>query len=254
MPTQDHFWSAAASVYEKEFIDPQRAGGLAPLHARLLELTQSGARSVTDLGCGIGPLLPFLAQHFSTVVGVDFAPGMLERARQTCGALKNVTIQMLPFTDLAPLQGQFDVGVAVNSLILPDIRALEASLNQVRACLKPGGSLLAVIPAMDAVHYCAMLLLDRALASGKPMEAARKNAAHHGEHTLYDFAFGQFKYRGLEQHFWQPFEIEYRLHRAGFRAVRWSRLPLSWEQHACGGEFAHLPPPWDFLVEAEAPR
>jgi hypothetical protein len=103
---------------------------------------------------------------------------------------------------------------------------------------------------MDAVHYYTMLLVDRALAAGKPLAAARKNAAHHAEHELYDFAFGQFRYKGLEQHFWQPFEIGYRLRRAGFGKVRRARVRLSWQQLACGNELKDQPPPWDWFVSA----
>ncbi len=67
-------------------------------------------------------------------------------------------------------------------------------MREIRRCLKPGGYFLGILPAMDAVHYYTMLLLDRALAAGKPPAAARKNAALHGEHAHFDFAFGQFRF------------------------------------------------------------
>lgn len=257
MPAQDHFWNQAAGSYEEDFIDPYRSQQDNPLLTRLQNFGSAGARVVADLGCGIGPLLPFLASHFAVVYAVDFAPRMLDRARQRCGNLTNIQFLQQPLTDLTPLHGQLDVAVSVNSLIMPDVRQLEKSLQEIRTCLRPGGKLLAILPAMDAIHYCTMLLLDWALESGKPLDVARKNAAHHGEHELYDFAFGQFHYKGLEQHFWQPFEIPYRLRRAGFQRIRKTKFPLSWDQHACGKEFASrpdLPPPWDWLVQAEVPQ
>jgi len=106
------------------------------------------------------------------------------------------------------------------------------------------------MPAMDAVHYYTMLLLDRALAAGKPLDAARRNAAHFNDHALYDFAFGQFRYEGIEQHFWQPFEVRYRLRRTEFRRVRLARVFLDWEQFACGDTFEMQTPPWDWFFEA----
>jgi hypothetical protein len=96
-----------------------------------------------------------------------------------------------------------------------------------------------------------MLLVDRALAAGKPLEAARKNAAHHADHACYDFAFGQFRYQGLEQHFWQPFEVGYRLRRSGFRKVRLGRVRLAWQQFGVGDDFKEQPPPWDWFFRAE---
>ena len=134
---------------------------------------------------------------------------------------------------------------------MPDIAALEESLRQIRRLLRPGGVFLGIVPAMDAVHYYTMLLVDRALAQGKPMEAARKNAAHHVEHAAYDFAFGQFRYEGLEQHFWQPFEVRYRLRRAGFHRVRLKKVLLSWNQLAGAADLKDEPPPWDWFFQAE---
>jgi SAM-dependent methyltransferase len=249
MADQDQSWSRAAGFYETAFVDPYRLDVRNPL-LKVLRRLADPAKIVADLGCGIGPLLPTLSQLFHTVHAVDFAEGMLERAHQRCAGLNNVLFLQRSLTDLTPLAGQLDVAVAVNSLVMPDIPDVEQALSQIHASLKPRGCLLAILPAMDAVHYFTMLLVDRALGSGKPMEAARKNAAHHAEHGLYDFAFGQFRYRGIEQHFWQPFEIRHRLRRARFRRVRLARVRLSWQQLACGSELKDHAPPWDWFVSA----
>jgi SAM-dependent methyltransferase len=251
MTDQAHYWSEAATSYEKEFVDPYQPGVRSPLLA-VLERRAGKERTAADLGCGTGPLLPWLAERFGTVHAVDFAEGMLERARQRCAGRANVQFLPSSLTDLSSLAGKIDVAVAVNSLVMPDVRELEASLRQVRAALRPGGCLVGIVPAMDGVHYHTMLMLDRALATGMPLDKARQNAAHHAEHEFYDFAFGQFRYRGLEQHFWQPFEVRYRLRRAGFRRVRLARVVLTWEQFGCKEAPLGQPPPWDWFFQAEA--
>src|SRR5262249_57638419 len=111
------------------------------------------------------------------------------------------------------------------------------------ALLRPGGAFVGIVPAIDAVHYLTMLLVDRARLTGMPQSAARKNAAARAEHELYDFAFGEFRYRGLVQHFWQPFVVPYRLRKAGFRRVRLAKGALSWGQVGTAQELAGPPPP-----------
>ena len=82
IPNQCQSWSSAAGRYEEEFIDPDRPGVRNPLRPILTRLAADGAKSVADLGCGTGPLLPFLAEHFAEVFAIDFAPGMLDRAQE----------------------------------------------------------------------------------------------------------------------------------------------------------------------------
>jgi SAM-dependent methyltransferase len=252
MTDQAHYWSQAAKSYEQDFIDPYRSDVRGPLLETLEELADPSRKVAVDLGCGIGPLLPILAERFRHVIAVDFAEGMLARAHERCRGLRNVEFLLQPLTDLGGLAGRVDVAVAVNSLVMPNILDIETSLKQIRTILRPGGTFLGIVPAMDAVHYFTMLLLDRALAAGKPLDAARKNAAHFNEHSLYDFAFGQFRYQGLEQHFWQPFEVRYRLRRAGFRRVRLARVALAWEQFACADDLKAERPPWDWFFRAES--
>jgi SAM-dependent methyltransferase len=251
MANQDHHWSAAAGSYESEYIDPYLPDIRNPLKATLRRLGDPGGKTVADLGCGIGPLLPYLAEHYRTVYAVDFAPGMLERARESAQGHANVVFVEANLTALA-LPAPADVAVAVNSLVMPDVRDLDRALARIRAALKPGGYFLGIVPGMDAVHYYTMLLLDRALATGKPPSAARKNAALHADHAHFDFAFGQFNYEGLEQHFWQPFEVGYRFRRAGLRLRRLRKLHLSWQQFAGAAELRRYKAPWDWLFLARA--
>jgi len=252
MPDQSHYWSVAANRYEDDFIDPYEPDARNPLFAALEEL--AGPKTAVDLGCGIGPLLPILERHFGRVVAVDFAEGMLKRARQHAleQGLTRVEFLQCSFTDLALLAGQVDVAVAVNSLVLPDLGELERALASIRATLRPGGHFLGIVPAMDSVHYLTMLLVDRARAAGMPPDKARQNAAHHGEHSFYDFAFSEFRFKGLQQHFWQPVEIRYRLRRAGFRRIRRAKVHMPWGQFPCSRDMKALPPPWDWFFHARA--
>src|SRR5690349_17851978 len=136
MAKQDHHWSEAAKAYEAEYIDPYLPDIRNPLQA-MLRRRGGKAKVVADLGCGIGPLLPLLADHYRTVYAVDFAAGMLERARDAAAGRGNVTFVESSLTRLE-LPERVDVAVAVNSLVMPDLRDLDRSLARVRAALKPG--------------------------------------------------------------------------------------------------------------------
>lgn len=250
MSEQAQHWSRAADGYEEVFIDPYLPEVRNPLRKTIAELADT-QKVAADLGCGVGPLLPFLAEHFGRVLAVDFAEGMLNRARESCCGLTNVTFHQRDLTDLDQMTGQVDLAVAVNSLVLPDTVALDAALRAIRGTLRDDGHFLGIVPAMDAVHYFTMLLLDRARRTGMPESQARHNAAHHAEHEYYDFAFGGFRFKGLEQHFWQPFEVRYRLRRAGFRRIRMAKVHLSWQQFGCARDLGDEPPPWDWFFHAE---
>jgi SAM-dependent methyltransferase len=250
MDDQADCWSRIAADYEQEFIDPDLPEMSNPVRLALSRIKRPQEKTVADLGCGIGPLLPFLAERFGRVVAVDFAEGMLRRARERCRGLNNIEFLDRPLTDLTPLAAQVDVAVSVNSLVMPDHAQLESALQSVHAALKPQGQFLGIVPAMDSVHYMTMLLLDRARQSGMPEGQARQNAAHHGEHEMYDFAFDEFKLRGIRQHFWQPFEVRWRLRKAGFQRIRIAKVRLAWRQFACAADLSEQPPPWDWYFEA----
>src|ERR1700686_1288180 len=109
MQAQDHFWSRVAASYEQQFVDPYRDDVRSPLKKILRRLGDPAKRVVADLGCGIGPLLPFLAEHFKMVYAVDFAEGMLERAREKVADRSNVRFYHTSFLDLPAFGEPIDV-------------------------------------------------------------------------------------------------------------------------------------------------
>ena len=82
---QDRQWSRAAARYDDLFLDPFRPGVENPLLDAIRAIPDPASKTVADLGCGTGPLLPHLVGRFGRVVALDFAPGMIEQARKRLG-------------------------------------------------------------------------------------------------------------------------------------------------------------------------
>jgi SAM-dependent methyltransferase len=253
-PDQERSWSRHAARYEEVFLDPFGEGVENPLWRALDEVPRAGTKTAADLGCGTGPLLGPLLERFRRVVALDFAPGMIERARERVAEADLGRVEFLrrPMDDLGDLAGTIDVAAAVNSLVMPDVRQILRTLEAVRASLRRGGVFLGIVPSIDAVQYHTMLLYDQALEHGMEPAEAERYAAFHAEHRYYDFAFGRFRFRGLRQKFWHPFELEHRLRKAGFRSVSMSKVLYPWAGNFAGGpELVGCPPSWDWFFRAE---
>jgi demethylmenaquinone methyltransferase/2-methoxy-6-polyprenyl-1,4-benzoquinol methylase len=93
---------------------------------------------VLDGACGTGDLaLADLAAGAGSVVGLDFAPRMLERARRKSPAVEWVQgdLLALPFED-----GSFDA--ATVGFGIRNVADLERGLRELRRVLRPGGRLV----------------------------------------------------------------------------------------------------------------
>ena len=147
-----------------------------PLWEALAAIPDAATKTVADLGCGTGPLLPYLAERFERVIALDFAPGMLKlaAARLSPEAAARVTFLERPMHELDDLAGQLDVAVAVNSLVMPDVRLIDRTLRSIRASLKPGGQFLGVVPSIDTICYHLMLLMDQVARSGSRAQGSEE--------------------------------------------------------------------------------
>jgi SAM-dependent methyltransferase len=252
---QDRHWNRHAARYGELFLDPYGPRVENPLWEVLSSVPEAAQKTVADLGCGTGPLLAKLARRFKRVIALDFAPAMLRCARERLepGLADRVTFVNRAMHDLDEYTAQFHVVLAINSLVMPDVRLIDRSLLSIRASLKPDGLFVGIVPSIDAIAYHLMLLKDHALQQGyEPREAGRL-AGLLAERRYYDFAFGQFHFQGLRQKFWQPYEVEHRLKKAGFTAITVSKVLYPWDDSLPGGnELAGFPRSWDWFFLTRA--
>jgi SAM-dependent methyltransferase len=90
---------------------------------------------VLDAGCGDGVFARALAAP--VVVGIDAAPGMVERARARGVDAREADIEQLPFPD-----GEFDVVVC--NWVLYHLRDVEAGVRELARVLRAGGRFVGV--------------------------------------------------------------------------------------------------------------
>ncbi len=255
LKSQSRSWNRHAAQYEEIFLDPYHPRVDNPLWNAIDCVVQSGAKVVADLGCGTGPLLPYLNARFERVFAIDFAPAMLERARSRLDkkGLARTTFLERPMHALDDLAGQVDLALAVNSLVMPEILIIDRTIANVKRCLKPGGSFIGVVPSIDAISYHLMLLVDQGVESGFSEREAERLASLQIERRNYDFAMGRFRTRGLRQKFWQSFEVELRMRKAGFLTCEIGKVLYPWDEAESGPggqSLAGHPRSWDWFFHA----
>ena len=244
-------WDKVAKDYLAHVVSPFDEGTATPLFNELRAVRRRGEKTAADLGCGVGPLLPFLAEQFGSVAALDFSPGMLRRARRRTPS-RNVRFHRADLRDLSRFRRSFDVAVAVNSILAPSARQVNRILRQVRSVLRPGGAFFGVFPAMDSVLYHAMLVTERESAEHRSERVALRHARAVCEEKKYDFLTGVFDDGGDRQKHYYRFELRHRLRRAGFRKLRFRKVRYPWDPSVSGFEcFPGEPKLWDWLVRAE---
>jgi SAM-dependent methyltransferase len=147
---------------------------------------------VLDFGCGVGRLSNALAEPGPSVVGVDIAASMIERARQIVRHPERISYvhydgRSLPFPD-----DSFDS--AVSLMVLQHARPVVqlGCLLELQRVVRPGGVLLLQIPSRQrqpeplhpAAYRAGIELLDapRTARKGQPI-TVRARVANRSEHV-----------------------------------------------------------------------
>lgn len=148
------FWSLQSYTWDDYLQLPECREEIRVTAAWLAGQLSGAARRVLDVGCGTGNYALALAELGCEVVGIDYAAGMLRRARAKAAQLASsrVTFEAVDFDQGLPFAaGSFDgaIGVAVLQCAADPRRFL----GEVRRVLKPGGLFLLV--ALDPAQKSA---------------------------------------------------------------------------------------------------
>lgn len=161
-------------------------------HGYLLRQLPAHVGRGLDVGCGTGAFARLLAERAGSVLGLDFSPEMIARARARSDGHTNITYEVADVRTWAWPAASFDCIASIATLHhLP----LAETVSQMAGALRPGGTLLildlyqAATPADFAVGGLAVpvslvlrLLRNRRLHDPLPV---RKAWAAHGPHDHY---------------------------------------------------------------------
>lgn len=245
---QTKFWDTVADKYFESIMSPFEASVQNPIYYYLNKL-DGRDKTVIDIGCGIGNLIPHLAERFSKVTAIDISPKMVEQSIER-NKFNNVSFHVMDTLNLEKLGMKFDVAVSINSIIDPSIKNANLMMKQVNDILEPEGRFLAIFPAMEAIIYHTMLLLDKYLKEGMDETQAKIKAAKVHK-KRFDFIFGLDE-EGLSQKYYYKFELPYRLKEAGFKSIVIRKVFYPWKvcEESDFESFPGKKPMWDWFVSA----
>jgi SAM-dependent methyltransferase len=200
-----------------------------PLVDELHGLDNKQQLTAADLGCGTGALLPTLLEAFGRVLAIDSSRAMLRLASRRLIGVYGELPRKLEFRcrslgRLQTLGPSIDVACALNSVLNPAARDTVRTLRSIRSCLRPGGLLIGVFPALESAAEAFRFVYQQELALVGEHRAALGRARRRFAANRIDFALGLHETGYLRQKLFSRFELESWLAEAGFEGQRFSRV------------------------------
>ncbi len=155
---------------------------------------------LVDLGCGIGTFIRTFGGRFDQIVGLEYAPRIMARAKRRCAAMKGVEWLTMDLARGAETIGcRADLTVCLNVITSASAAVRNAQWAAVASVTRPSGFALVVVPSLESD---AMLMeAHRAEKSGKAAATAEGLADRDGsrqKHYRRDELIEIFDGLGLE--------------------------------------------------------
>jgi SAM-dependent methyltransferase len=241
------FWNAMSSEFETSVFDPV-GSDVHGAYRRAFERFGRRSALACDYGCGTGRQLPALAHRHRRVVGLDFAPKLLEVARRRCAELPNVELRRVDLRRPIPKLRGVEFGVCVNAWIMPDHDDRASALRHVRASLAPGARLLLVVPSLEGALFANERLVEWNRRSGLRGRALLREGIEATPAAARDLLHGVIDLDGSRTKHFLREEALATFDDAHFDVVHEDRVEYPWSA------YFHRPPrwlrapgPWDWL-------
>lgn len=106
---------------------------------------------LVDLGCGIGTFILTFGARFDRIVGVEYAPRIMARAKERCADVMRVEWLTMDVARAAKAIGcRADLTVCLNVITSASAAVRKAQWASLAAVTRPGGFALVVVPSLES--------------------------------------------------------------------------------------------------------
>ncbi|MBX2900735.1 MAG: class I SAM-dependent methyltransferase [Cyclobacteriaceae bacterium] len=239
-------WEKLAPEYNNEIFDVYASDKFKKL-PRYIKQHASLTKTAIDFGCGNGKSLPYLAPAFKNVLGVDISKGLLQQA--AARNYSNVTLRVHDVTrELRTTKADF--AFCCNVIMFPDLTKNTRAFKNVARSLKPDGTALFVLPALDSALFSSWQLIQLYAKEGVPAANIPVHEFHYFKGSKRDLLQGIVHIDNVPTKHYSASELEVVLPQAGFTITRLEKLEYDWNTElAKPPKGLGAPYPWDWLVE-----
>ncbi|WP_425407990.1 class I SAM-dependent methyltransferase [Hyphococcus sp.] len=240
-------WDALADDFSARVLEISECDIDGVLQATAKRL--GGARKIaTDFGCGAGALTRLISPYFKSVIGVDFAPKLIEAARARTSA-KNIEYDVCDLQAARAKRFPCDVAFCANVLIGEDLPARERIARNVVASLRKGGWAVFIVPSLEAVMRAYQVALNLRISSGAEEAAAERELDGWAADEVVSLPCGVIKMGGVQtKHFLEDEIAEFLTH-LKLREVVVSRISYPWREALPDAPVKlRAAPPWDWMA------
>ena len=246
------YWNRMAACYEAEIFSV-REHDRANLIAGNVRRYGKKGQTATDVGCGIGHVLPLLSRRFRKILAVDLSAKNIAKAEATYPHLANVTYRTVDLAAPGVRLPPADFALCVNAAIAPSLahrnRLLDATCRHVRR----GGHLVLVVPALESSFLTDFRLIEWNLRDGmKPSRAVRGGFRAHrptGNPRAHE---GVVRIDQVDTKHFLKEELTVLLENRGLRTLEVEKIEYPWtSEFARPPRWMQAPFPWDWLFVAQ---
>jgi SAM-dependent methyltransferase len=245
------YWNRMAACYEAEIfsvLEHDRAALIASKVARYGKKSQTA----TDIGCGIGHILPLLSKRFRKVRALDLSAKCIAKA-QARHHLPNVEYRAVDLATPGLRLPPADFALCVNSAIAPSIAHRNRLLDVTCRHIRPGGHLVLAVPALESSFLVDFRLIEWNLREG--MEPRRAVGAGFrayrptGNPRAHE---GVVRIDQVETKHFLKEEVMILLENRGLRTLEIEKIEYPWKtEFADPPRWMQAPFPWDWLFVAQ---
>lgn len=245
------YWEKMAPAYDDEIFDVLK-NDKKGLIRTALEQRGGASQAVIDVGCAVGKWLPLLAANYGRVEAVDISRANLDIAAERYKALSNIRFSRADMSKGTTRYRSFDVALCVNAVLTDSLPHRTRFFSNLRACLKKGGTLILVVPALESWLLTRIIQhrwqIDKKLFANRlpaDVAAARYQHIQQGNAEIDQVA---------TKHYLAD-ELDLLLRQDGFIPEPAAKLEYAWKTEFINPpRWLRSPQPWDWLVIAKKQR